>query len=78
MNSHSQNFRTGPASGGNLSDSLVDISKTLDGIKGQRFSLEKQIENEEIYKEKLIEKLRNYENELLRINGRINKYKSCF
>lgn len=65
MNTNSQNYR----SGSNLGDSLIEISKTLDSVKGQRFSLEKQIENEEIYKEKLIEKLRSYESELLRING---------
>jgi hypothetical protein len=64
----SQNFNY--KSAGNVTDSLVDISKTLENIKGQRFSLEKEIENEELYKEKLLDKLKSYQNELARINGK--------
>lgn len=55
--------------GGHVTDSLIEISKTLDNIKSQRMSLDREIENEEIYKEKLIEKLKSYQNELARING---------
>jgi hypothetical protein len=55
-----------------LSDSLSEISKTLDNLKSQRFSLDKEIENEELYKEKLLEKLKNYQNEHNRIIGKIS------
>ena len=65
MNSNNFNYKQN----GNFSDSLVEISKTLENFKGHRFSLEKEIENEELYKEKLYEKLKNYQNELMRING---------
>ncbi len=64
---NTNNYNQKPS--GNFSDSLVEISKTLENIKGHRFSLEKEIENEELYKEKLYEKLKNYQNELMRING---------
>lgn len=64
------NYKTG----GNLNDSLVEIAKTLENIKGQRFSLDKEIENEEIYKDKLVDKLKNYQNELIRINGNLICY----
>ena len=64
----SQNYNY--KSGGNVTDSLVEISKTLESIKGQRYSLEKEIENEEMYKEKLLDKLKSYQNELSRINGK--------
>ncbi len=67
MSSQNYNYK----SGGNVTDSLVEISKTLENIKGQRFSLEKEIENEEMYKEKLVDKLKSYQNELARINGKI-------
>lgn len=55
--------------GAGLSDSMIEISRTLENLKGNRLSLEKEIENEEIYKEKLIEKLKSYQSELMRING---------
>jgi hypothetical protein len=68
MTTQNFNYKTG----GNVTDSLIDISKTLESIKGQRFSLEKEIENEELYKDKLFDKLKSYQNELARINGNLN------
>jgi hypothetical protein len=71
MSSQSFNYKSNV----NLTESLIEVSKTLENIKGQRFSLEKEIENEEIYKEKLIEKLKNFQNESTRINGKRNRFK---
>jgi hypothetical protein len=53
----------------NLNDNMVEISKTLETLKHNRLVLEKDIENGDIYREKLIEKLQNYESEINRING---------
>lgn len=53
-----------------LGDSLVEVSRTLENLKNNRSNLEKEIENDEIYKEKLIDKLKSYQNELIRINGK--------
>jgi hypothetical protein len=66
MNSYiNSNNRPNP----NLGESMIEISKTLDSIKSQRISLEREIENDEIYKEKLIDQLKKFENEHSRIVG---------
>jgi hypothetical protein len=53
-----------------VNDSSIEIVKSLENVKIQRDTLEREIENGEIYREKLIEKLRNYQCELERINGK--------
>jgi hypothetical protein len=57
----------------NLGESMIEISKTLDNIKSQRLSLDREIENDEIYKEKLIDQLKKFENEHARIIGKNNQ-----
>lgn len=54
----------------NLTDNLMEISKTLEVLKSNRNSLDKEIENDEIYKEKLVEKLKSSQIELNKIYGR--------
>jgi hypothetical protein len=71
MNSYNPNIRTCP----NPSDMMVDISKTLDNIKSQRLSLDREIENDEIYREKLIEQLKKFQTEHSRILGKNIKIK---
>ena len=53
----------------NFGNSLIDISITLENLKTNQSSLEKEIESRQIYKENLIEKLKNYQNGLISING---------
>jgi len=73
MSSGGFNYR----STGGFNDSLIEIAKTLENIKGQRSSIEKEIENDEIYKDKLVEKLKSYQNELIRINGKFLFENNC-
>ena len=65
MNSYNSTTRANP----NLSEMMIEISKTLDNIKTQRLSLDREIENDEIYKEKLIEQLKKFQNEHARVGG---------
>ncbi len=67
MNPYNSNKRQG--TGHNASDMMIEISKTLDNIKGQRISLDREIENDEIYKEKLIEQLKKCQAEHARMVG---------
>jgi hypothetical protein len=55
-----------------LNDNMLEISKTLDNLKINREKLQQEIENEELYKQKLIEKFKSYTNEANKIIGIIN------
>jgi len=52
-----------------LNDNMIEISKTLDSLKTNRTVIEREIDNEELYKSKLIEKIKNYQNEVSKIIG---------
>ncbi len=52
-----------------LNDNMLEISKTLDNLKINRDKLEQDIESEELYKQKLIEKIKSYTNEANKIIG---------
>ena len=47
----------------------MDIVKTLDNLKGQREKLNKEINTMEELKEKVIERIRNFERELENTDG---------
>ena len=53
----------------NLNDNMIEISKTLETLKTNRMMVEKDIESQEIYREKLYEKLKEYSTEVEKING---------
>ena len=55
-----------------LNDNMVEISKTLDSLKANRSVIDREIDNEELYKSKLIEKIKNYQNEVSKIIGIYN------
>jgi hypothetical protein len=52
-----------------LNDNMIEISKTLESLKTNRSVVEREIDNEELYKSKLIEKIKNYQNEVSKIIG---------
>jgi predicted nucleic acid-binding Zn-ribbon protein len=55
-----------------LNDNMIEISKTLETLKNNSFNLEKEIDKEEHYKQGLIEKIKNFENEILKLDCKIN------
>ena len=54
---------------GSLNDNMIDISNIINNLKFTENSIEKEIENEELYKEKIIEKLEECKNEMNKIQG---------
>ncbi len=58
-----------------LNENMIEISRTINSLKKSERSVVSQIENEENYREKLIEKLNDCKNQLNSLNGKIiNSY----
>lgn len=62
------------ANKGSLNDNMSEISRTLINLKVSQKSLMKDIEGEEIYKEKLLQKLEEYKKDLSFINGNFSTF----
>lgn len=49
---------------------MLELVKKLQGIKNQKDNLDREIDNGEMLREKLLTNIQSYEQELERINGK--------
>jgi hypothetical protein len=54
---------------GSLNDNMIEIGRTITNLKFSQRSVIKEIENEEIYKDKILEKLNDCKKDLCKVNG---------
>jgi len=54
---------------GSLNENMLEISKTINNLRVSQNSVIRNIENDEAYKEKLLERLNECKNELDSVNG---------